>query len=82
MNQKKIIAITPFSTKVFNSSQEVMEAYDLSYFKLNYLIETGMLLEDGKTTFDEFLDPDEQEQKKTTGRMHVVPSAGRHKHKG
>ena len=77
MNQKKIIAITPFSTKVFNSSQEVMDAYGLSYFKLNYLIETGMLLEDGKTTFDEFLDPDEREQKKTTGRIHIVASANK-----
>ena len=77
MNQKKIIAITPFSTKVFNSSQEVMEAYNLSYFRLNYLIETGMLLEDGKTTLDEFLDPDEHGVKKTTGRMHVVPSGGK-----
>lgn len=52
MNTRKILVNTPFSSRVFGSMQEVMQAYGLSYRKLKQLLETGATLEDGKTTFD------------------------------
>ena len=56
-NRIKILASTAFSQRVFNSVQEVMQEYSIGYRRLKRLLDTGETLNDGKTTFEEFLDP-------------------------
>lgn len=54
-NHRKIIAITTYSVKIFDSVAEACSTYGITYAKLQKLIETGQTLEDGKTAFDDLL---------------------------
>jgi|GEM_PF-3366343 len=54
-NHRKIIAITTYSVKIFDSVAEACSTYCITYAKLQKLIETGQTLEDGKTAFDDLL---------------------------
>ncbi len=67
-NSKRILVNTSFSQRIFGSIQEVMQEYGLSYFKVKSLIETGMPMDDGKTTVDMlFEESDEGEIDGKTG---------------
>jgi hypothetical protein len=55
-NHRKIIAITTYSVKIFDSVAEACDTYGITYAKLQKLIETGQTLEDGKTSFDDLLE--------------------------
>ena len=67
-NSKPILVNTSFSQRIFSSIQEVMQEYGLSYFKVKSLIDTGMPMEDGKTTVDMlFEEGDEVESHGKTG---------------
>lgn len=52
-NNRLIIAITPYGTKVVGTVMEVCREYDINYRTLMKLIETGGLFRDHKTCFDE-----------------------------
>jgi len=50
---KLVIAITPYSTKIVGTVTEACKEYDINYRTLIKLIETGGLFRDNKTCFDE-----------------------------
>lgn len=55
-NHRRIIAITTYSVRIFESAADVCSTYGLTYAKLKKLITTGQTLEDGMTTFDDLLE--------------------------
>ncbi len=61
---RKIIAYTTFSSRIFESVTEVLEAYGITHAKLQKHIESGQTLEDGMTTFDELYEPEEPEDER------------------
>lgn len=60
MTNRRIIANTPYTQRIFDSIQDACEEYCISYRKLCKLLETGQTLEDGMTTFDELFDAGKQ----------------------
>ena len=63
-NKRRIITFTTFSSRVFETVAEVLEAYGITYAKLQKHIESGQTLEDGMTTFDELFEPEEQDDER------------------